>query len=68
MSLCACAPAPSPSTYRVIVPELYEAPVEVACGEHRCIVLYKEDYKNIVRELKAACLANGQSKRECQVP
>jgi len=31
-----------------------------------CIALLKADYEKIVRELKAACLAFGQTPKECQ--
>lgn len=31
-----------------------------------CIVLLKQDYVDLVIELKAACLAGGQSVEDCQ--
>ena len=66
--LFGCAMAPSRSSYRVVVPELELVPMEIPCGVHRCMVLFKSDWERVVRELKAACLANGQTPQDCQAP
>ena len=42
--------------------------MEIPCGVHRCMVLFKSDWERVVRELKAACLANGQTPNDCQAP
>jgi hypothetical protein len=66
----ACATTPTGSSYKVQVPVLTARPLAVPCtdktGSHTCIVLLQDDYARIVRELKAACLANRQSVAECQ--
>lgn len=62
-----CATGPSPSPYRVTVPILAERPTDYQMAEgiwYRCY--RREDAIGIVVELKAACLAFGQSPEECQ--
>ena len=63
------------SSYLVILPTLTAAPQEVSCRigppgqptrERRCVVVVKEDWEALVRELKAACLAGGQSAIVCE--
>ena len=61
-----CATKAVTSSYRVVVPELALQPLEIPCGIHRCVVVFKSDWERIVRELKGACLANGQTMQECQ--
>ncbi len=67
--LSGCATAGTPS-YRVVVPILQSKPVEFTCATTRggasCLIIRTSDYQNIVRELKAACLANKQTPQECQ--
>lgn len=71
-----CAKAPD---YRVVLPAL-EAPVqETPCDIRRtvngilevnlktCVVLIREDWLMVVRELKAACRVVGGSPQECGV-
>lgn len=45
------------------------APVIIACRHDgqptTCVVMLKEDHENLVRQLKGACLALGQSRKEC---
>lgn len=66
----ACATPLTQSRYQVRVPTLAARPLAVPCsdrtGAHTCVVLLQDDYAAIVRELKAACLANRQSAAECQ--
>lgn len=66
----ACATPLTGSSYKVQVPTLTARPLAVPCadktGAHTCIVILQTDYAAIVRELKAACLANRQSAAECQ--
>ncbi len=66
----------SPASRPVIIPLLNAKPQcfaagvgkIVECQEHmdlRLVVLY-DDWAQIIRALKRACLANGQSPKECQ--
>lgn len=56
------------------VPLLREAPVERWCkvlreGQPvfmRCLMVLKDDWDEIVRELKASCIAHGNSLEDCQ--
>lgn len=62
-----CATAPKPSPYRVAVPILHAIPTDYQIEEgiwYRCY--RRDDALAIVRELKAACLAHGQTPEECQ--
>ncbi len=65
-----CGLMRGPSTYRVQLPVLGAQPLTVPCevGDHSdvCILVLKRDYETIVRELKAACLALGQTPAACQ--
>lgn len=50
---------------------LEAVPTETVChtrarGTTACTILLKTDFEALVRELKAACLANGQPVPECQ--
>ena len=82
--LSGCAMARSPSSYKVTIPALEAAPVEIPCypagpGLRRCVAIIQEsadsdrvyevitraDRQAIVRALKGACLANGQTEAEC---
>ena len=78
--LCGCGTAPARSDYRVLVPTL-EAPVqETPCDLRRtvngvlqvdlktCVVLVREDWQMVVRELKAACRVVGGTPEECGIP
>lgn len=57
-------------TYRVEIPTLRARPLEIGChlGDHpeTCVVVLRDDWLRVVRELKAACLALGGSREECQ--
>jgi len=70
-----CSQVVVKSSYRVNVPILTLEARTFQCGVDRggqivlpqeCVALLKRDYEAIVRELKAACLANGQTAEECQ--
>lgn len=70
----ACAQTPGGSSYRVTIPSLTISPSYHDCwvvrGQalqtERCVELAEQDYHALVIELKAACLAFGQSPEECQ--
>lgn len=68
--LSGCATRATALKYTIQIPLLGAAPDTVSCRDRRgitkCIVMREDDYRALVRELKAACLANGQSKAECQ--
>lgn len=62
-----CTTAPEPSPYLVQIPILHEIPTDFQAEEgiyYRCY--RRDDALAIVRELKAACLAGGQTPEECQ--
>ncbi len=64
-----CATSAGPSRFRVEIPVLQAPPIQGTCrlnGEPvDCVAVLKTDWENIVRALKAACLANGQSREDC---
>ena len=66
----ACAPALGPSPYRVTPPQLKSYPLRVECKVDgrpaECVMLLMEDFRAIVIELKAACLALNGSEDACQ--
>ena len=67
----ACATAHGNSAYRVTIPVLGAQPLTVPCvleggDQAKCITLLESDYRAIVRELKAACLALRGTPAECQ--
>ncbi len=68
--LSGCATGPCKSPYQVTVPTLQAAPVPLAClqgsQETKCLLLLEEDWRRVVRELKAACLAAGGAHDDCQ--
>src|SRR3990167_3887986 len=43
-----------------------EIPCIIAEGRATCVLVDRGDWQAVVRELKAACLANGQTPKECQ--
>ncbi len=65
----ACATGAGKSPFQVSVPTLQAPVIPVACRLNgqpaECAILLKTDLEAIVRNLKAACLANGQSAKEC---
>ena|SRR3990167_10187992 len=69
-----CAQTPGGSSYRVTIPSLTISPSYHDCwvvrGQARqaarCVELAEQDYHALVIELKAACLAFGQTPEECQ--
>ena len=67
LAISGCGTAPGPSPYRVEIPILQQRPAEYQTADgtwYRCY--QREDVQAIVIELKAACLALGQSPEECQ--
>lgn len=67
LGISGCATAPGPSPYRVVMPILQERPTDYQMAEgiwYRCY--RREDAVGMVIELKAACLALGQTPEECQ--
>jgi hypothetical protein len=67
--LSACGTAPATSAFRVSIPTLQAPPREIACvtaaAPGTCVVVTRDDWRAVVRELKAACLGAGQTPREC---
>ncbi len=68
--LSSCAQAPCKSPYQVTIPTLQAAPVPLACLQGiqatNCLLVLEQDWKRVVRELKAACIAAGGSFEDCQ--
>ena len=66
----ACSLVAAQSAYRVRIPLLQAAPAHVNCVTNEirgeCTLLLRSDYEALVRELKAACLGNGQTVADCQ--
>ena len=64
-----CARSRGPSPFLVSIPPI-TTPVTIAClrsGQPaECLLLLRHDFEELVRALKAACLANGQSAADCQ--
>ena len=63
-----CASGAPPSAYRVQIPELRANPLRLKCDQdpdQGCIALLYADYVAILRELRAACLGLGGSRKEC---
>ena len=58
------------SDYQVTIPILTARPRIIDCTAHggpsECVVVLRSDFHALAKELKAACLANGQSHEECQ--
>jgi hypothetical protein len=67
--LCGCETTPATSPFRVSIPTLQAPPREIACviatGPAECVVVTRDDWRAVVRELKAACLGAGQTPLEC---
>ena len=69
--LSQCATAQVTSSHKVRVHELEARPKIAPCPtqtDKECVTLLLSDWVKYVRELKAACLAQGQSPKECHVP
>ena len=67
--LWGCALVPRPSPYQVIIPLLQSPPLTIPCHVPEpttCTVVRTSDWEAVIRELKAACLANGQEPKACQ--
>lgn len=74
--LFGCGTPLSPYQYRVQLPVLEVEPKVSPCDlknqdgkvvqSRSCLTLLEDDYKKIMVELKASCLAFGQSARECR--
>lgn len=62
---CVKEQVPSHS-YRVKIPVLTASPNIINCKDGPCELWLSKDIQAIVRELKAACLAFGQTPEECQ--
>lgn len=64
-----CASSRGAAPFRVEIPVLSAPPIQGNCrlnGEPvPCVAVLQSDWENVIRALKAACLANGQSKQEC---
>ena len=65
---------PAGPSYRVTVPILQAPPHESPCTLRThdgtlaviaCVTVAKDDWEALVREVKAACLANGQPRADC---
>lgn len=75
--LFACGTPPSPYQYRVQLPVLEVEPKVSPCDlkdqtgkvvqSRSCLTLLDDDYRKILVELKAACLAFGQTAKECRI-
>lgn len=69
IAVAGCAHSQGPSPFRVSMPTIV-TPLTIACrldGQpEECSILRRRDFEDIVRQLKGACLALGQSKAECQ--
>lgn len=67
-AVAGCASGQGRSPYRVAIPTIV-APKIIACTLNsqptECVILLKRDHEELVRQLKGACLALGQSKIEC---
>lgn len=67
--LSGCASSKAPSPFRVEIPVLQAPPIQGNCLLNSqpvpCIAVIRSDWENVIRALKAACLANGQSREEC---
>ena len=71
-----CATSPSPYQYKVQLPMLEVAPKIAPCEMKdqtgtvqktgQCVTLYEPDYRNLIVELKAACLGTGGTPAECR--
>lgn len=65
-----CAAGVAPSPYRVTIPVLSAPPRTVPCAlggrADRCLVILEDDYRALIVELKAACLALGGTPEACQ--
>ena len=72
---CGCVGHGPPYRYRAIPPAMTVAPIFHRCdlieGETRtpeeCVTLLRHDYRELVKEIKAACLAAGGTDGECLV-
>lgn len=69
MVLAGCASAPA-LTYKASLPTLRLTPMAGTCHRAdgstlRCVVVAEDDWRELVREVIAACLAGGYSSKEC---
>lgn len=68
--LSACGMGRQPSNYTVTIPILTAAPHHHPCNlngmETTCTCFVRSDAEALIRQLKAACVANGGSDEECQ--
>ncbi len=63
-----CSPAVQTSSYRVQLPVLRAKPQRLACEQdpdQGCIALLYSDFVILTRELAAACLSLGGTRKEC---
>ena len=76
LTLCACSVQGPAYRYKVEIPMMTVAPIYHNCDIRddatgkkeptECVTLVRSDYRQIVINLKAACLASGQSSEVCQ--
>lgn len=74
--ICGCATSPSPFRYSVTIPMLEVTPKVAPCqlkdasgvivASERCVTLVESDLIELIVELKAACLALGNTPTQCQ--
>ena len=65
-----CSPGLQKSSYVPTIPILQARPLKIACDlgstTDQCTCLTTSDYQQIVRKLKASCLALGGTEQDCQ--
>lgn len=76
LSVSGCASQGPAYRYKVAMPILTVAPIFHECAIRddatgkkeptECVTLVRSDYRQIVIDLKAACLASGGSGKDCQ--
>lgn len=76
LTLCACSVQAPAYRYKVEIPLMTVEPIYHKCDIRddatgakeptECVTLVRSDYRQIVINLKSACLASGQSSEVCQ--
>lgn len=68
--ISACGPTVASSNYKATIPELTAHPQTHRCDVNgmptMCVCFVKSDAEQLIRRLKAACLALGGTHDECQ--
>lgn len=66
----ACGPTVAESSYKATIPDLSAHPQVHRCSVNElstmCVCYVKSDAEQLIRRLKAACLALGGNDHECQ--